>query len=273
MTANAMSSDREACLAAGMNAHVGKPFDLDHLVSVLLQSTGRQVVLGQAAAQETSSLPSSVVDAAVAAGVQLNAAIERMGGRQDIYARMLRGFESELAGAGALLQGQVEARDLTALARALHTYKGGAATLGLTALAASQSEQELRVRRASADDLPLLTDIAAAASRAIEAARPALAALNRAFDRLAAQALDKSAEPEAPPEGEGNYQQLKLQLDLVGELLRHSDMAALDALVRLPRPFPAGLKEPLQALEASATELNFDLALSQCAQVIKMLES
>ena len=40
MTANAMASDREACLAAGMNDHVGKPFDLDHLVRVL-QRHGR----------------------------------------------------------------------------------------------------------------------------------------------------------------------------------------------------------------------------------------
>jgi CheY-like chemotaxis protein len=37
MTANAMASDREACLAVGMNDHVGKPFDLDDLVRVLLR--------------------------------------------------------------------------------------------------------------------------------------------------------------------------------------------------------------------------------------------
>jgi signal transduction histidine kinase/DNA-binding response OmpR family regulator len=35
MTANAMASDREACLLAGMNDHVGKPFEIDHLVATL----------------------------------------------------------------------------------------------------------------------------------------------------------------------------------------------------------------------------------------------
>ena len=39
MTANAMASDREECLAAGMNDHVGKPFDLPHLVNLLLDIT------------------------------------------------------------------------------------------------------------------------------------------------------------------------------------------------------------------------------------------
>jgi CheY-like chemotaxis protein len=37
MTANAMASDRAACLYAGMDDHVGKPFDLDNLVGILLR--------------------------------------------------------------------------------------------------------------------------------------------------------------------------------------------------------------------------------------------
>jgi PAS domain S-box-containing protein len=41
MTANAMDVDRAACLEAGMNDHVGKPFNLAHLVQVLRRVTGR----------------------------------------------------------------------------------------------------------------------------------------------------------------------------------------------------------------------------------------
>src|SRR5262249_31902657 len=40
MTANAMASDREQCLTAGMNDHSGKPIDPDELFSVLLRWTG-----------------------------------------------------------------------------------------------------------------------------------------------------------------------------------------------------------------------------------------
>jgi PAS domain S-box-containing protein len=41
MTANAMASDRAACLAAGMNDHIGKPFELDQLVAMILRYAGR----------------------------------------------------------------------------------------------------------------------------------------------------------------------------------------------------------------------------------------
>ncbi len=37
MTANALPQDRAACLAAGMVDHIGKPFDIEHLVAVLLR--------------------------------------------------------------------------------------------------------------------------------------------------------------------------------------------------------------------------------------------
>jgi two-component system sensor histidine kinase/response regulator len=44
MTANAMAADREKCLKAGMNDHIGKPIDPDELFSVLLRWTGRRNV-------------------------------------------------------------------------------------------------------------------------------------------------------------------------------------------------------------------------------------
>jgi CheY-like chemotaxis protein len=37
MTANALPIDREKCLAAGMNDHMAKPIDLDHLLATLLK--------------------------------------------------------------------------------------------------------------------------------------------------------------------------------------------------------------------------------------------
>lgn len=60
MTANVLPSDREACLAAGMNDHLGKPFDLDTLVERLLHWTA-------SAAKAAPTLPPASNDAAASA--------------------------------------------------------------------------------------------------------------------------------------------------------------------------------------------------------------
>ena len=75
MTANVLPSDREACLAAGMNDHLGKPFDLDTLVERLLHWTGQTARLaagadaandanGTAPAPATASAPDTAATTA-----------------------------------------------------------------------------------------------------------------------------------------------------------------------------------------------------------------
>ena len=54
LTANAMNSDRERCLAAGMNEHLAKPFRQDELRTVLLRHL-RGVQRPQAEVAETPS--------------------------------------------------------------------------------------------------------------------------------------------------------------------------------------------------------------------------
>jgi two-component system, sensor histidine kinase and response regulator len=44
MTANAMAADREKCLDAGMNDHIGKLIDPDQLFSVLLEASSESSI-------------------------------------------------------------------------------------------------------------------------------------------------------------------------------------------------------------------------------------
>src|SRR5690606_28952053 len=41
MTANAMESDKQRCIAAGMNAHIGKPFDVKTAIDVVCRHLSR----------------------------------------------------------------------------------------------------------------------------------------------------------------------------------------------------------------------------------------
>ena len=88
MTANAMASDREACLAVGMNEHIGKPFELDHLVTVL-----RRLVRPVAPAVQPKPRPVVLSGQAYPSGdLDVDGALSRVGGDHGIYASVLQAF-------------------------------------------------------------------------------------------------------------------------------------------------------------------------------------
>jgi len=269
MTANALASDREACLASGMNDHVGKPFELDHLVSVLRRHAGR-AALAAPLAVAGAATPPDVIVAATAAGVQIDAALNRLGGKRDIYEHMLRRFLGDLDSAPGALQASAAANDAPAMARLMHTVKGVAATLGAVALAAEAAncEKALQGYGTPVDADPVLADLCAAACAsavdAIAAAKPGLSAL--------LQALQQGAIGSAAAHANVDPADLLLGLRRLAGLLRESDMAALEAMADLPRPFAAGLSARLQALDASIAGLDFEPALSQCGELIQELE-
>ena len=122
MTANAMPSDREAALQAGMNDHIGKPFDLDQLVGVIRQ----HVAMNDAAVDPTTILDTQ-------------GALKRLGGFQSIYARTLRHYGEDIQSALAQWSDLPNASDLS---RRLHTLKGMAATVGAQQVARLAAELE-----------------------------------------------------------------------------------------------------------------------------------
>ena len=158
MTANALNSDREICLAAGMNEHVGKPFDLEKLVQLLLRLTRR-------AGPGHATMPMRLLpDTAMApATLDTAAALRRMGGDEAFYRRTLQRVLPDLR---ALVDGLVDSLaapaegavpgvtgpDTSSSACAhqrqqAHSIKGLAATVGADALAACAAQLEDAARQ------------------------------------------------------------------------------------------------------------------------------
>ena len=158
MTANAMAADRDLCLEAGMNNHVGKPFDLQHLVQVLRAEVGWQSAAPalEAAARAQDQPPETRLDQLAAnAGVDLKAAIARMAGREDLYLRMLPKFLDNLAALPPKLRSLQATGQYQEAALKMHSLKGTAGTLGAMALAAQASLAEQQLK---ADPNPPLAD-------------------------------------------------------------------------------------------------------------------
>jgi PAS domain S-box-containing protein len=263
MTANAMQSDREACAAAGMNEHVGKPFEVQHLVNVLRQQVGLATLplaSSSAVSPATPALANSVDAAAASAGVNLAQALQFMAGQQELYERLLPMFLENLAAIPEQLHALMAQGDTQSASRLLHSLKGLAGQMGVTALAleAAKDEQQLA-------GTPPPEQAAAAVEQACQAiiqAAPGLIALQQAF--VAEKAAVSSAEPTA----ELDRPALSAGLRALMQLLENSDMQALASINLLQTQFAPVLGAPLNVLASTINALEFAHALQLCATLL-----
>jgi signal transduction histidine kinase/CheY-like chemotaxis protein/HPt (histidine-containing phosphotransfer) domain-containing protein len=266
MTANAMASDREACLAAGMNEHVGKPFDLEHLVAVLRRLAGRAAVAtgGRPGGGQAMALPPEVVAAAAAAGVDLEKALDRLGGKLKAYGGTLQRFTAELRSLPEQLDTQLRNGDRDAVRRDLHTLKGVAATIGVTALSklAGEAEAQLSGLSPAFDEAGCVARVGAA----IQQAAASLDALRAALGNgQQAEAADLAARAAAALTAADTALLAGLLRSLQG-LLQASDLDAAAAVQDLRTRLPAVAGPRLDALETAVESLEFEAALSHCGQ-------
>ncbi|CAN5139722.1 N/A [soil metagenome] len=125
MTANAMAGDREATLAAGMNAHVAKPVDFNVLYATLATWLARGP--GQPVARAGSTAPDAL---ASLPGVDSRVGRTRSLGDDVLYMRMLVLFREKHRFFATEFRNAVAASDLPRLQLMAHTLRGSAASIG-----------------------------------------------------------------------------------------------------------------------------------------------
>jgi len=156
MTAHAMQQERERCLALGMQDHIGKPIDPDHLYERLRHWSGRGVprAAGGPAAPEPQRHRHAAGEAAAAGlpalpGFDTAGALRRLAGNRGLYRRLLLSLLHTQGDALARLEQALASQALGEAGQIVHTIKGVAANLGATALAdaAACLETELKQGR------------------------------------------------------------------------------------------------------------------------------
>jgi two-component system sensor histidine kinase/response regulator len=150
MTANAMTGDRDACLAAGMNDHIAKPIDPPVLLRQLLRYVppreGDSVGPDEPAASPPAAAePPDALDRVP--GLDMASGLKRVLQRRDTYIALLRKFVAGERDATDRAWAALQRGDVAEARRAVHTLKGNAATVGAQALANAAAALEARLTR------------------------------------------------------------------------------------------------------------------------------
>jgi signal transduction histidine kinase/ligand-binding sensor domain-containing protein/CheY-like chemotaxis protein/HPt (histidine-containing phosphotransfer) domain-containing protein len=146
MTANAMRGDKELCIQAGMNDHIGKPINVNQLFSTL----ARWITPRHAAASVAPIAPVAAVavapDPAIGlhaiASLDTTAALQRVGGNVQLMNKLITRFAETQADVTQRIEAAIDVGDIPTATREAHTIRGLAGNIGATQLRAVAGEVE-----------------------------------------------------------------------------------------------------------------------------------
>jgi two-component system, sensor histidine kinase and response regulator len=132
LTANVMSEDRENCIAAGMDAHLGKPIEPAQLIDCL----GRYL---------KAEIERPAVD--------MNALREITGGDEEFERELMETFVSSGDQCLAEILAALRIQDFDTIGKRAHALKGASANIHASGLAAAASSLEIAARKNSVEEI------------------------------------------------------------------------------------------------------------------------
>ncbi|NVK18382.1 MAG: response regulator [Methylocystaceae bacterium] len=154
MTANALVSDKQAAIEAGMNDHVAKPINTRVLFSVLLDVIKHK----DRPLPQTTDVQKQAIDIPKIKGLNTKTSIKNLNGDTKIYQQILKTFC--FVGHGLLqdLTHAVGEKNQEAMIGTTHTLKGLAATIGAEMLEEKSRQFEYTLKDGNPDQTSNLRD-------------------------------------------------------------------------------------------------------------------
>lgn len=146
MTANAMQSDVNRCLDAGMNSHLAKPINVHNLYQTLIEYLSGQHSKIQTQPIVEPDAP-SMTDLPKLPGINVEQAIYDIGGDKESYLTILSRFLEMQRTELSIFKEVLEKEDWEIAARMAHSLKGSSANLGITLLSQLAAKMERNVKQ------------------------------------------------------------------------------------------------------------------------------
>ena len=148
LTANVMSEDREHCIAAGMDAHLGKPIEPAQLIDCLARYLKADLKIAE---------------------VDMNALRELTGGDAEFERELIDTFISSGDQCLAEILSALRSSDFATIGKRAHALKGASANIHAAGLAAAASSLEIAARAENLGDIDGLVDVLTEKLQAVNA--------------------------------------------------------------------------------------------------------
>ena len=134
LTAHTMEHEKAISRTAGVNDHIGKPFDNPSFYRTLARWLPQHKQLAANPAAAADDAGAGKITLGALPGVDVEDALARFGGREDRFLHWLRDFAATCDGIADQIRHEVSAGHWTTAAQTAHAFKGRVGMLGMTAI-------------------------------------------------------------------------------------------------------------------------------------------
>jgi len=260
MTAHAMATEREKCIAAGMDEHISKPFDPQLLLSTLARWIKPKINRKPAESNKSPSEKQPLLPS-ILPGFDIDRGLKQLGGNQEIYIRLLAQFYTMFGDAAHQMRNIIKKGDVTQAESLAHSIKGVAGNIAAMELYDLAGEFEIALQQSTEDNF---ADLLNRFEKALNIVRGSVNTLNIDLS-------DTAVAPKSP--NKVNLDIVKPIIVDITKLLTASDLVEDELVERLKQAMYNSKCHPLMdQLSGHIADFEYDAALLDLNQMKSMLE-